>query len=94
MPIHLIWGDKDTVTPLDGPVGNFYSDLTTSASRQTSDLVDVSMQVIRAGHIPFDERPECNEGLIQWLEQLTSPKVTKYQGQTTTLSFPKWPFNS
>jgi pimeloyl-ACP methyl ester carboxylesterase len=93
MPIHVIWGNKDNVTPLSGPVGEFYSDLATTTSGD--DAVDVSMQVIRAGHVPFDERPECNEGLIEWLNQISQPKMQKYQDTTsskaTTPSL-RWPF--
>ena len=67
LPMHLIWGDKDTVTPITGDVGVFYSEL---ASTSGNSMVDVSMQVINnAGHVPFDERPECNAGLIEWLEE-------------------------
>ena len=64
MPIHLIWGDKDVVTPIEGDVGVFYTEL---ASNPGS---GVSMQVINnAGHVLFDERPECNAGLIEWLDE-------------------------
>ena len=69
LPIHLIWGDKDPVTPLDATVGQFYSKLAAESST-TDSKVDVSMNVInQAGHVPFDERPECNAGLIQWLNE-------------------------
>ncbi|KAG7356752.1 alpha/beta fold family hydrolase [Nitzschia inconspicua] len=93
LPIHLIWGDRDSVTPLTGDVGKFYTQLATSDTT-SGDLVDVSMQVIRAGHIPFDERPECNEGLIEWLEQLQQPEKAKYQDKTTIPSSPTWPFGA
>jgi len=64
IPIHLIWGDKDPVTPISGDVGAFYSKL---ASTPNS---GISMQVINdAGHVLFDERPECNSGLIEWLSK-------------------------
>lgn len=63
IPIHLIWGDKDPIAPVTGPVGQFYSKLSSTSNS------GVTMQVIKdAGHIPFDERPECNAGLIEWLE--------------------------
>eukprot|EP00536_Pseudo-nitzschia_multiseries_P018724 jgi/Psemu1/328906/estExt_fgenesh1_pg.C_29860002 len=65
VPIHLIWGDQDVVTPIQGDVGQFYSNLASSP-----DAPGVSMQVVEnAGHVPFDERPECNQGLIEWLEK-------------------------
>mmetsp|Transcript_54532 Transcript_54532/g.132384 ORF Transcript_54532/g.132384 Transcript_54532/m.132384 type:complete len:506 (+) Transcript_54532:137-1654(+) len=65
-PIHLIWGNKDNVTPLSGSVGQFYSNLAASEAESES----VSLQVIEAGHIPFDERPECNQGMIDWIESV------------------------
>lgn len=69
LPIHLIWGDKDQVTPLDATVGQFYSKLAAESST-TDSKVDVSMNVVnQAGHVPFDERPECNTCLIQWLNE-------------------------
>jgi pimeloyl-ACP methyl ester carboxylesterase len=94
LPIHLIWGDKDTVTPLGGPVGKFYSDLATSNDNGNNNMLDVSMQVVRAGHVPFDERPECNKGLIEWLDQISVPKVRKYEDKTSLMSSSlfRWPF--
>lgn len=63
IPIHLIWGDKDPIAPITGDTGQFYSKLATVPGS------GVSLELIKdAGHIPFDERPECNEGLIKWLE--------------------------
>ena len=98
LPIHVIWGSKDGVTPLSGPVGEFYSNLATSSNSNNDMTVDVSMQIIRAGHVPFDERPECNEGLIEWLNQISQPKMQKYQDTSTTTtsltksSLLRWPF--
>jgi pimeloyl-ACP methyl ester carboxylesterase len=90
LPIHVIWGDKDAVTPLNGAVGRFYTRLAMTDTSKS--LADVSMQVIRAGHIPFDERPECNEGLVAWLDQLGQSKMNKYQVQSSTSTFPNWQF--
>jgi pimeloyl-ACP methyl ester carboxylesterase len=66
VPIHLIWGTEDQVTPLAGPVGQFYQSL---ANEESS---NVSMEVIEAGHIPFDEIPECNESMVQWMDSVMS----------------------
>ena len=64
IPIHLIWGDQDTVAPVNGDVGTYYSKLAAASGS------NVSMEVINnAGHVLFDERPECNAGLIEWLEE-------------------------
>jgi len=62
IPIHVIWGDQDSVSPLQGPVGRFYANL--------AERVDtsVSMSIVRAGHIPFDEVPECNQSMVQWFD--------------------------
>mmetsp|Transcript_33718 Transcript_33718/g.36335 ORF Transcript_33718/g.36335 Transcript_33718/m.36335 type:complete len:530 (+) Transcript_33718:73-1662(+) len=69
LPIHLIWGEQDIVTPLNGSVGQFYSKLA-EATITSSSRVDVSIDIInQAGHVPFDERPECNAYLIQWLNK-------------------------
>ena len=64
IPIHLIWGDKDPIAPIVGDVGTFYSKL---ASISNS---GISLEIVKdAGHVPFDERPECNLGLIEWLAE-------------------------
>ena len=64
LPIHLIWGDQDPIAPITGDTGRFYSKLATvPGSGVTLDLIQ------DAGHIPFDERPECNVGFIKWLEE-------------------------
>ena len=65
-PIHLIWGDDDAVTPLQGGVGKFYSGL---ANDETT---SVTMDVVEGvGHIPFDDNPiECNGSMLRWIEAL------------------------
>ena len=65
LPIHLVWGEKDQVTPLAGPVGQFYVDLANDPN------VPVSLSTVPAGHIPFDEIPECNSYMVQWLQTMT-----------------------
>ena len=67
VPIHLIWGSEDQVTPLAGPVGQFYQSL---ADQESS---NVSMEVMKAGHVPFDEVPECNESMVQWMDSMVCP---------------------
>lgn len=63
-PIHLIWGEQDTVTPIAGDVGQFYIELAATPDS------NVSLEMIpNAGHVLFDERPDCNQGLIEWLER-------------------------
>ena len=64
LPIHLVWGDNDQVTPLAGPVGQFYLDLMNDPD------IPVSLSTVKAGHIPFDEVPECNSFMVQWLQDV------------------------
>jgi predicted esterase len=83
LPIKLIWGDSDAVTPIAGSVGQFY---TTLAKEEDS---NVSLQMVNAGHIPFDEIPECNEYFVQWLDQLSE---NKGGSKKEAKPFFAWPF--
>ena len=66
VPIHLVWGDEDTVTPLRWQVGQFYSDLAADKREDNP----VSLEVIHSGHIPFDEVPDiANGSMLQWLNE-------------------------
>lgn len=67
MPVLILWGDDDPFTPLDGPVGKYFSSLPTS---QGSD--NVSLFVLEGvGHCPHDDRPELvHEKLLPWLALL------------------------
>jgi pimeloyl-ACP methyl ester carboxylesterase len=82
LPIQLIWGDSDPVTPIEGSVGQFY----TALAEDTSS--NVALQMLNAGHVPFDEIPECNEYLVQWLDQ----DVVKDNTQTSSKPFFQLPF--
>ncbi len=64
IPFHLVWGTVDNVTPISGPVGQFYMDL----AKNPEGLV--SLDTLKAGHIPFDEIPECNDFMLQWLDDV------------------------
>ena len=65
IPIHLIWGTEDPIAPVVGDVGTFYSGLTKNPNSPYS---GITLELVEgAGHVPFDEKPECNEGLIRWL---------------------------
>ena len=64
IPIHLIWGDDDAVTPLGGGVGQYYRNMALNRNH-------VSFQVVSAGHIPFDDNPrDSHESMVQWLDKL------------------------
>lgn len=67
VPIHLVWGKQDGVTPLQGPVGQFFQNLSDDPTTNVSlDAID------GAGHIPFDEVPLCNDLMVNWLNMQTS----------------------
>mmetsp|Transcript_27876 Transcript_27876/g.67819 ORF Transcript_27876/g.67819 Transcript_27876/m.67819 type:complete len:401 (+) Transcript_27876:48-1250(+) len=82
LPIKLIWGDSDAVTPIAGSVGQFYTAL---AKEEDS---NVSLEMVNAGHIPFDEIPECNEYFVQWLDELSENKGASKEDKP----FFAWPF--
>ncbi|KAK4577843.1 hypothetical protein RGQ29_028107 [Quercus rubra] len=68
LPVLLLWGDQDPFTPLDGPVGKYFSSL-------PSELTNVSLFVLEGvGHCPHDDRPDLvHEKLLPWLAQLPAP---------------------
>lgn len=66
VPIHLVWGTRDGVTPLDGVVGKYYVQL------MKEQEFPVSVSIVESGHIPFDEIPESNEFMVQWLEDVVT----------------------
>lgn len=66
VPIHVVWGDEDTVTPLQWQVGQFYSALAADKREDNP----VSLEVIHSGHIPFDEVPDiANGSMLKWLNE-------------------------
>ena len=60
-PLLVLWGDNDTFTPADGPVGRYFQALPAERPRtQFTWLPDV-------GHAPQDDRPELvHEVLGPW----------------------------
>lgn len=84
LPIHLIWGEQDTVTPIDGGVGKFYVGLFEDTNRS-----NISLKMIKnAGHVPFDEIPECNDSMVQWLNE----NVATRSNQSPSKQAFQWPF--
>lgn len=65
MPILLLWGDEDPFTPIDGPVGKYFSSL-------PSQQENVQLFMLEGvGHCPHDDRPELvHEKLLPWLATL------------------------
>jgi len=66
--IHVIWGQYDTVTPIDGigQVAQFYQSLAHDTENE-----NVTFDIVQGGHVPFDEIPTAaNQSLLTWLNQL------------------------
>lgn len=65
LPVLVLWGDQDPFTPLDGPVGKYFSSL-------PSQLANISLFVLQGvGHCPHDDRPDLvHERLLPWLASL------------------------
>ncbi|GJP57017.1 hypothetical protein CLOM_g16057 [Closterium sp. NIES-68] len=64
-PLLLLWGEQDPFTPLDGPVGRFFSLLPQQRPRTT--LVTLP----HCGHCPHDDQPlAVHQALLPWLAQL------------------------
>uniref|UniRef100_A0A0D3G7Q6 AB hydrolase-1 domain-containing protein n=1 Tax=Oryza barthii TaxID=65489 RepID=A0A0D3G7Q6_9ORYZ len=51
-PVLVLWGDRDPFTPIDGPVGRYFSAL-------PSELPNVTLHMLEGvGHCPHDDRPD------------------------------------
>jgi pimeloyl-ACP methyl ester carboxylesterase len=67
MPLHLIWGDEDAVTPITGDVGTFYCDRVAN-NRGGRGLTTID--VVKGGHMPFDDNPIItSQKMLSWLEK-------------------------
>lgn len=65
LPMLLLWGNQDPFTPLDGPVGKYFSVL--AVERENISLFALE----GVGHCPHDDRPDLvHAKLIPWLLQL------------------------
>eukprot|EP00435_Cladocopium_sp_Y103_P056015 s1283_g18.t1 len=61
LPMKVIWGDQDTLTPIKGDVGSFLTELAKERS-------SIDFEIISAGHLPHDENPEAvNKAVLTWL---------------------------
>lgn len=65
LPVLVLWGNQDPFTPIDGPVGKYFSSL-------PSTLSNVKLYMLEGvGHCPHDDRPELvHEKLLPWLANL------------------------
>ncbi|KAA8546203.1 hypothetical protein F0562_003058 [Nyssa sinensis] len=65
LPVLVLWGDQDPFTPLDGPVGKYFSSL----PRQQQNIRIFVLEGV--GHCPHDDRPDLvHEKLLPWLAAL------------------------
>ncbi|KAG8085600.1 hypothetical protein GUJ93_ZPchr0010g8720 [Zizania palustris] len=64
-PVLVLWGDQDPFTPIDGPVGKYFSAL-------PGELPNVTLHMLEGvGHCPHDDRPDLVHGkLLPWLDSL------------------------
>lgn len=65
LPILVLWGDEDPFTPIDGPVGRYFSSL-------PDRLPNIKLFLLEGvGHCPHDDRPDLvHEKLLPWLANL------------------------
>jgi pimeloyl-ACP methyl ester carboxylesterase len=64
-PLLVLWGDADTLTPLDSPVGQFFAAL--PAERRDTEFVLLE----GAGHVPYDDRPDLvHAALLPWVRRV------------------------
>ncbi|CAI5475968.1 unnamed protein product [Closterium sp. Yama58-4] len=68
-PLLLLWGEQDPFTPLDGPVGRFFSQL--PQHRPLTTMLTLPL----CGHCPHDDQPVAvQQALLPWLAQLGRTK--------------------
>lgn len=66
LPLHLIWGSEDAVTPINGDVGLYYCD---RVANNRGGNGKTTIDIVKAGHIPFDDNPlDTHAAMMKWLE--------------------------
>ena len=67
IPLHLVWGLEDVVTPINGDVGMFYCD---RVANNRSGRGTTTIDCVKGGHILFDDNPEdSHASMMRWLER-------------------------
>ena len=67
LPLHLIWGDADVVTPIQGDVGHFYCDRVAN-NRGGNGMTTID--VVSGGHLLFDDNPsDTHNSLLRWINK-------------------------
>ncbi|XP_021736088.1 uncharacterized protein LOC110702646 isoform X3 [Chenopodium quinoa] len=65
IPVLVLWGDQDPFSPLDGPVGRYFTSLPSSCPNVTLSVLS------GVGHCPHDDKPALvHEKLLPWLSDL------------------------
>ena len=83
LPIHLVWGNDDAITPVGGGVGTFYSQLAGDSSTA------VTMDMVHAGHVPFDDNPEStNASILKWTNTLLTTRETSMKTTSSVKDIP------
>ncbi|KAL3823534.1 hypothetical protein ACHAXA_007212 [Cyclostephanos tholiformis] len=67
LPLHLIWGLEDSITPINGDVGLFYCD---RVANNRGGNGRTTIDVVKSGHMPFNDNPiETHKAMLRWLEK-------------------------
>ncbi|KAH0990715.1 hypothetical protein GBA52_002198 [Prunus armeniaca] len=71
LPLLVLWGDEDPFTPLDGPIGKYFTSL-------PSQLPYITLFVLQGvGHCPHDDRPDLvHQKLLPWLDHFSTATHT------------------
>ncbi|GIL55352.1 hypothetical protein Vafri_10904 [Volvox africanus] len=70
-PLLVLWGDKDTLTPADGPVGRFLKALPARRPETTFKMLE------DVGHCLHDDKPDLvHSELLPWLEKVMAGQPT------------------
>ena len=68
LPLHLIWGDADVVTPIEGDVGHFYCD---RVANNRGGNGKTTIDVVSGGHLLFDDNPsDTHNSLLRWINKI------------------------
>ncbi|EFJ39899.1 hypothetical protein VOLCADRAFT_108436 [Volvox carteri f. nagariensis] len=70
-PLLVLWGDKDTITPVDGPLGRFLQALPGCRPETTFKMLE------DVGHCLHDDKPDLVHGeLLPWLDKVMAGQPT------------------
>ncbi|KAL2325356.1 hypothetical protein Fmac_024414 [Flemingia macrophylla] len=73
LPVLLLWGDEDPFTPIDGPVGKYFSSFPSQQENVKLFLLE------GVGHRPHDDRPDLvHEKLLPWNIKTLAQNYTVY----------------